>query len=248
MNKTSSKPNSPSKSPKKQPQPISQENVSNEFCSRVLGLMTSFYEPTNFVDFLDFPEIEKNEQTPQNSPKQQEKKIAFNSAIAELRYKKLLDTQKELSQSYNEKFSQTFEDFNKNCAVNNFEEFELSFMPPQAERPEVPLYMTNQQKDLEIIESKRVPVKPINAKEIEQEMKAKLKSSKQRGVERSRQRIMRLMKRIPEKKEIIHDAQWRGLSPAFGARMNYKPENGYPVEKKRKEEKSPTKITYYQED
>ena len=240
MSKTPTK-TSPSKTPKKQ---TPTRSVEDEFSYRVLGLMTSFYELTNFNEYLGFPNYEN--QTTEQNDKTQEKSYPFNSTITDLRVKKVYDSKDQVNETYNQHIEEMITEFN-NDKQENYDDLHLAFMPEQAERPEVPLYMINQQKDLEAFKTKRNPVKLLNVTDIESEMKPRLEKSKQRGIERSRQRVMRLWKRMPAKKDevsLIHPP-WRGLNQNYGALMTYHPENGYPHERVQKN--TPSKVSYYPE-
>ena len=250
MNKSQTlKQNSPNRSPKKQ-QTVTNENIQNEYFNHVLDLMFSCYEPTNSYDFMEFPEVEgKGGNEQENNGKNQEKKHAFNSSITELRVMKTLEMRKNSKNANTEKVNQIISDFTSDNNTN-FDELEQCLMPEQAERPETPLYVVNQRKDAENDITKHSRPKPISVAEMEKEMKEKLRQSRERGINRSRQRIKKLMK-DPDydlgKKERYHSS-WRGLNPNYVGRMAYKPKEGYPVEKAKKEAATTKKISYYPDD
>ena len=252
MNKTqtNSKQNSPNRSPKKQ-QTVSNENLQAEYFNHVLDLMISCYEPTNYYDFMEFPDVEKKDGNGQESNgKNQDKKHPFNSSVTELRVLKILETRKNLKNTNEEKDNQIINDFNNETNVN-FDDLEQALKPEQAERPETPLYVINQRKDAENDVTKHSRPKPISVAEMEKEMKEKLKQSRERGLLRTRQRIKKLMK-DPDyelgKKDRYHSS-WRGLNPNYVGRMVYKPKDGYPVEKQAKKDVVPAKkISYYPDD
>ena len=239
MNRSRS--STPVKTSKKEPKPC--QDVEEEFAKRALQLMTSFYEPIPVADILNFPPVE-----PTAAPVE-EKKIIFNSSLADLRVKKAQENQVQAIREFNNTFSQKVDSLAETCRNSNVN-LENVFGAEQAERPMVPLYIVNEKKDQEEADKrKRTQVKALNMTKVETEMKQRLVDSEKLGKSKAEQRVKRLSSITEESKKIDRSkntSPWRGRLTQFGKLTKYEPEGGYPVKQRKS---SPANgSTYYKQD
>lgn len=238
-----SRTSTPTKSAKKEPKPI--KDVEEEFAKRALQLMTSFYEPMPVSDILAFPPVED-----MKSPMRQEKRVAFNSSIADLRVKRVIENQGQAVRDFNADFAQKVDALAEECK-NSIVNLDDVFGAEAVERPTKPLYILNEEKDVaEAEKRKRIHMKSLDIAKIESEMKKRLSGAEEQGKKRAENRVKRLGK-YNEKNKVDRTYQepWRGRLQEFHSLTKYHPDNGYPVkQKKPSTPKSKQESSYYNDD
>ncbi|EAX98133.1 hypothetical protein TVAG_332430 [Trichomonas vaginalis G3] len=223
----------PTKSPKS-PKPV--EDVEEEFCKRSLQLLTAYYEPLAISEIINFPPVEGIEEP------QPEKPMIFNSSVTELRLKRTLENEQNLYQDLNEKYNKRIEELQsmiKNSQMN----LDDVFQAEPVDRPSKPLYMANEEKDLEEAERlKRRNMKTLDVLKTEPQMKERLTESEKRGKERAAKRVLR-MSNI----DVNNMKSPSRMDPVPVRPRKYEPEGGYPVlRNKGKVTPEKKKVLYYQ--
>lgn len=161
-------------------------DVEQEFCTRALSLLASFYETPSTSEILTFPPAKKVEVP---AP---DRKIAFHSNVADLRLKRSQDQLAKENVSINQNIASRIEEMAETLKTSSVDLDEI-FMPEQAERPELPKYLMNQQEDekreRELL--KRGQYKPMDMTKIQQEYTRRLEAARQKGVDRAKHRAER---------------------------------------------------------
>ena len=228
MNRTRT--STPANTPKKEPKPC--QNVEEEFAKRALQLMTSFYEPMSVAEILNFPPVE------QTAPPLEEKKVIFNSSVADLRVKKAQENQVQALREFNNNFSQRVDSLAETCR-DSIVNLENVFGAEQAERPSVPLYIANEKKDQEVAREKRKNhPKALNMTKVEIEMKHRLKESEKLGLTKAEKRVQK-QSQITSKSPRVDrsnptDTPWKAGQNRFRNLNKYTPNGGYPVINRKK--------------
>lgn len=164
------------------------EDVDQEFCKRALSLLTSFYETPTADEILTFPPAMKVDVPPPD------KKHNFNSNIVDLRLRRAQDQQPNAMDELNKLLEQRVEEMSKDLKESNANLDDV-FMADKVNRPEVPRYLANIQKDLKRearAGRNKYREPPMDMKKIQTEYKERLEQSKLRGTERLRNRINKI--------------------------------------------------------
>lgn len=163
------------------------EDVELEFCQRALSLLTSFYETPSTSEILNFPPAKKVDLPPP------EKKVPFNSSVIDLRVRRTQEQQKNDLVNINESIATRVEEMSEVLRSSNVNLDDV-FLPEQADRPEKPRYLLNQELD-EKAEAERKRTNrnaPLDMETVEKEYKQRLKKSQQKGLLRCQRRMERI--------------------------------------------------------
>lgn len=224
----------PTKSPKspKSPKPV--EDVEEEFCKRTMQLLTAFYEPIGINEILMFPPVQENEQLPQ------EKSLPFNSSVVELRLKRTVEN--EINN-----YQQLIDNYNKRIAYlqNEISSQQMNldeiFQAEPIDRPAKPLYIVNEEKDIEAAERMKLRgMKTLDVLKTEPQMKERLQEAQKKGKERAAARVLRMSNIDVNKLQPSPRKETLPPKP-----KKYEPEGGYPVMRNRNSKLSEKKKDVY---
>ena len=163
------------------------EDVELEFCKRALSLLTSLYEVPSTEEITTFPPSKKVDVPPQ------EKKLAFNSNIVDLRLKKAQDAQAQNHATLNEQIAQRVEELSSELRASNVNLDDV-FVPSQVDRPDVPLYIQNIERDeRRKAFKKKKRVEPMDMMKIQAEYQERLLQSQLKGTEKLQKRLSKIM-------------------------------------------------------
>lgn len=180
------------KNPTKEKSGKESVNVEEEFCTRAFSLLASFYETPSITEIVTFPPVKKSSEA---AP---EKKIAFSSNLADLRLKRAQAKQLERCDSINESIATRIEEMAEIFKTSTVDLDDV-FLPEQASRSDLPIYLRNQQKDerMEYEKSMRkTQYRPMEMAEIQKEYSQRLETAKQKGVDRAQKRADRFKSHI----------------------------------------------------
>ena len=161
-------------------------DVEQEFCTRALSLLASFYETPSTSEILTFPPAKKVDVPPPD------RKIAFHSNVADLRLKRSQDQLAKENVSINQNIATRIEEMAETLKTSTVDLDDI-FLPEQAERPELPRYLVNQQLDekreRELV--KKPTYKPMDMTQVQHEYTRRLEAARKKGVERAKHRAER---------------------------------------------------------
>ncbi|OHT17706.1 hypothetical protein TRFO_01022 [Tritrichomonas foetus] len=165
-------------------------NVELEFTQRFLSLFTSFYETPSTDEILTFPACKPNPQADIKSPT---RTPPFHSGVWDLRLKKAIDARITNDQLTSDSLSEQVLQLRETLASETPDLNDV-FVPQKTERPQIPLYLQNIQKEEQITKddiTKRS--KPISSRvaEMAQLFTERLRRQKQMSKERAKRRFMR---------------------------------------------------------
>ena len=175
------------------------EDVPGEFCKRVLSLMASFYDTPSTHEIATFPPAKKAE------PSSPAKKLEFESSITDLRVKRILDSQDSIN-SANASINGKVDKLYKKMSTSNVDLDDV-FAPETVIRPNIPLYLLNQQLDEEFLLEERKrnrATKPMEMDKIVKEQTMRLKAAKEAGKRRPQQRLKRIQNQTPTPKKELY--------------------------------------------
>lgn len=169
------------------------EDVDQEFCKRALSLLTSLYETPTADEIISFPPSSKVDLPPPD------KKLNFNSNIVDLRLRRAQDQQIKAIDDLNSLLASRVDDMSKDLKESNINLDDV-FMADKVNRPEVPRYIANIQKDQKRLAKvgRNMYREPMDMKKIQTEYRERLEKSKERGTERLHRRINRITNSGPQ--------------------------------------------------
>ena len=166
------------------------EDVEQELCTRALSLLASFYEtPPSTTEISTFPPAKKIDLP------EIDRKISFHSNVADLRLKRSVDQQAKENQSLQQNVASRIENMAETLKDNDVDLDDV-FMPEKAERPELPKYLQNLQRDEEIMQGlmKKPLHIPMDMLKVQREYTRRLEIARKKGIERAKNRIQRQQK------------------------------------------------------
>lgn len=184
------------------------ENVEEELCTRAFSLLVSLYEEhPSTKEILTFPPAKK-------VTLKKEKPVPFHSSIADLRLLRSEDQRQKTLTQVDENIAQRIADMTevlKSSPVN----LDEIFMPEEANRPEIPKYLQNQNLDEKLEQElyKRKGYHPMKMQEIQKEYTKRLDSAQKKGIERAKRRAERFTGgkrwKSPYQSKFAENAVWR---------------------------------------
>ena len=169
------------------------ENVELEFTQRFLTLFTSFFDTPSTEEILTFPPAPENavsdldSQTPQKIP-------PFHSGVWDLRLKKAVEARQTNDQLTSDSLSEQVLQLRDSIAAESPDLQEI-FVPEKAERPEIPLYLQNIEKDRQALLATFKPPKKkplsLGIAEFEKLFTERLRRQKAIQKERRKRRFIR---------------------------------------------------------
>lgn len=169
------------------------EDVDQEFCKRALSLLTSLYENPTADEIITFPPAAKVDVPPPD------KKLNFNSNIVDLRLRRAQDQQVQAIEELNKLLESRVDEMSKDLKESNINLDDV-FMADKVDRPEVPRYIANIQKDQKRLAKvgRNMYREPMDMEKIQTEYRERLKQSKAKGIERLNRRIDKITNSGPQ--------------------------------------------------
>jgi hypothetical protein len=210
------------------------ENVEQEFCTRALLLLASFYETPTVDPIATMPPVKPGDSLP--SPPV----VAFNSAIADLRLRRAQEQQLAAHKAMCEQIATRAEEMSQLLRKTDANLDDV-FLSESAPRPNKPLYQANLERDANAaaafaLEQRKPRYKPLEIGKVEREFKRRLDECAARGADRARRRIERteVSGKGPYKVESPHwslgqrlEEERQALQGRRAAQLNYKTPNEY---------------------
>jgi hypothetical protein len=165
------------------------ENVEQEFCTRALSLLASFYESPTIDPIVTMPPVKPGNPLPSPSV------VAFSSAVADLRLRRAQEQQVAARSAMCEQIASRAEEMSQ-LLRSTSANLDDVFLSEPAPRPIKPLYQANLERDANAaarfaLEQRKPRYKPLEIGKVEREFKRRLEESAARGAERARRRIER---------------------------------------------------------
>ena len=164
-------------------------NLEQEFTQRFLSLFTSFYESPSIEEITTFPSVPG----PNGDPKPQGRTPPFHSGVWDLRLKKAIEARITNDQLTSDSLSEQVLQLRETLAAETPDLNDV-FEPQKTERPQIPLYLQNIQKDeneTKAAVSKRVRPLSSQIAEYTQLFSERLKRQKEMSKDRKKRRFMR---------------------------------------------------------
>ncbi|OHT12031.1 hypothetical protein TRFO_18216 [Tritrichomonas foetus] len=165
-------------------------NIELEFTQRFLSLFTSFYENPSIEEIVTFPQ--NLQLQPSDQQKAPGRTPPFHSGVWDLRLRKALDARVTNDQLASDSLSEQVLQLRESLASETPDLNDV-FVPPMTERPQIPLYLQNIQKDEDQVKDSRRPrirSTSINFAETSQMFSERLKRQKEKSQERRRNRFI----------------------------------------------------------
>lgn len=177
-------------------------NIELEFTQRFLSLFTSLYETPSIEEIISFPQIKAAAPTEVKPPTRMP---PFHSGVWDLRLKKAIDARLTNDQLTSESLSEQVLQLRETLASETPDLNDI-FAPQKTERPEVPLYIQNIEKD-EAREdedrTKRTKPQSSNVAEMSRLFTERLRTQKAMSKERAKRRFMRARELEKEHYEFV---------------------------------------------
>ena len=165
-------------------------NIELEFTQRFLSLFTSFYETPSIDEIITFPACKMNPNAEIKSPV---RTPPFHSGVWDLRLKKAIEARITNDQLTSDSLSEQVLQLRETLAAETPDLNDV-FEPQKTERPQIPLYLQNIQKDeneTKAAVSKRVRPLSSQIAEYTQLFSERLKRQKEMSKDRKKRRFMR---------------------------------------------------------
>lgn len=177
-------------------------NIELEFTQRFLSLFTSFYETPSIEEILTFPQTKPAPPTEVKAPTRMP---PFHSGVWDLRLKKAIDARITNDQLTSDSLSEQVLQLRETLASDNPGMSDI-FVPQKTERPQIPLYIQNIQKEEALAEeerTKRTKPQSSNVAELTQLFTERLRTQKAMSKERAKRRFMRAKELEKEHMEFV---------------------------------------------
>jgi hypothetical protein len=153
-------------------------DVSQEFCTRTLALLAMFYEPPSAESTAPFPPVKKRDLPPS------ENRIAFNSAVADLRLRRAYEPRLEAQIALGKQLAARAEEASQHLRTSHADLDEL-FVPERAPRSVKLDASDDRARDSAVRKAKRTPLQAVPV----QENLERMRVATEKGKERARRRI-----------------------------------------------------------
>lgn len=210
-------------------------DIDKELLIRTISLFISHYGISTYEDIpLDFAVPQKKTST------NKDKFDTFDSPIIEYRLRKIFERKVAQYSKQNEAYTDELARMSRVVKNKKKHNLDPMFQPKRAERPETPKYIVLQEIDRHLFDWKPRKPQGIDMASIQSQFRAKLRASKQRGIERFRERqrnneaIVRNTLSVnpeytykTEVKPMFVKEKLEAETAVFNRRSKYQPDGGY---------------------